>query len=704
MRKNTPKLSPQQGLAFRAARAGVATATAVLVTATGLALAAPASADVIDKPVIEMLGWSEQMSTYNDEWRADFTVRVPAGTVPKSVQYNASPANPASWTTLTKLANAQTSVGQAYSIMHTMKDGDEDVLYIGARGDATVPAVTKSVAYPMAVRVTLANGSVVTGTHTVTNVGRNATTGVPAVVQAWDSTTSRLANYVGPNAQVGWGNVVAENTSGELDGSRFHVDAINSGRSAANGCNVTDSVYYQFVRGDTGEAASITPTPKQIAIPNHTSGVKGVLLAAEGKFALDAPGYYKLMIWPQATSSSATAPQDCSLVSYNPALLSEGVQVGSVLWKAPASAPVVVAPVTVDALSDGTALAVTKPTFSGTGHPGAAIEARTADGALHGTATVGADGTWSLVSSIEHANGDHTVTITQTSGTDVSTASAAYSVDVEIPVTPVSIVSPATNGVIAEINPVYSGVGHPGATITVRGSTGRVLATTTVDENGKWSATSTIALVSGLYVGTVEQTFGASSTNDALRYTITIAEAAPVIEFAVAKPVHNGLFVSKTPTYFGTGTPGASIEVKGNSGRIVATTTVDAEGNWSATSTLTLTAGRYIGTVSQTIGGDVKIEALDYRIAKDATVTSPAIEQIVSGPRPTYTGTGEPDATVQIVGNSGRVVASTVVGADGTWSVQANFDLVVNWYLGTMVHSYEGETINVVSMDYTILD
>lgn len=674
------------------------------LTVGSAGLAAPASATTLQETgsaPTTMLGWSERTVGSHDEWRGDFTLRVKSGTVPSKIEWNYAPYNPAAWAALTKVASVQASVASVYSIVQTVKDGEEDVLYISARGDASVPAVAQSITYQLGLRITMADGTTTT-THAVENVGRNASTGRPVPIEAWGTTTSTLPGYYGPNSETGWGNVVAADSSDALLGVKFHVDALNSGRSAANGCDVTDSLYYQFVRGDDGTPASVTPTPQLMSIANHSAGVKGAVLVNEGRFSLDAPGYYKLVIWPQASSSKDTAPQDCTGVSYDPAVLSESTQVGSVFWKMPTTLAQPVTAVTVATPADSEVVSTTKPVFSGTGHPGATVEVKADDGTLHGSALVDADGQWSVEAANHHADGEYAATVTQTAGADVSSASVAYSVSTVTAVTAVTLTSPADGETVTVARPVFSGTGHPGASVVVRGSSGFVLAIATVDPAGTWSATSTIELGNGAYVGVIEQTFGASTTTAALRYSVVRTPDAPAIPFAVTSPTVDGTLVSIRPIFRGTGTPGATVEVHGNSGRVIASATVDASGNWSAQSTVDLESGPYIGAIHHTTGGATTVNPISYRIASAVTLTSPVSGGTVSGPVPTYSGRGDAGATVLVRGSSGRTVATTTVGADGTWSADALFDLTAGEYVGFVVQIIDEVETHTVPISYTV--
>lgn len=684
-----------------------------------VALATPANAAEADPktaPVVTMLGGNERTTGGYDEWRSDFTVRVPKGQLPTKVEYNLYAYDQNNWIRLTEVDDVQAKgTGQHYGIVHTQDDGDYDILYISARGDLAVTGHNSDMTYQVGLRVTTLGG-IATVRTPIEAVTRNSISGRPVAVQAYGTTTSSLPGYFGPNSRTGWSNVVSAESEEQLLGIKFHVDALSSSRSASNGCDVTDLIYYQFVRGDDGTPASITPEPKALNIKSHSGGIGGSLLTGEGKFSLDESGYYKLLVWPQASSSSATATQDCSLVSYNPAVLSEGTQVGSVFWKTPAVTDELVAsitPLSVATPAAGDVVASVKPVFAGQGHPGATIEIKNDEDQVLASTIVAEDGTWSVELLDEIAEGDHSLTIVQAAGKVVSNASVDFNVTIpvelpeepeepqepEVPENGFSVLAPALDEVVTTPNPVFSGKGEAGASVQVKGSSGRVLGAATVDENGDWSTTSNIALPDGGYVGTVVHDLDGVSTTAAFSYSIKIPVAAPELGFSLTSPAIDGVTTSSNPVFNGTGTPGALVEVRGNSGRVIASATVDENGTWSATTTIDLGLGRYIGTVSS----EGSKTSFDYRLVPSLVMTSPTVSDPASVGAVTFTGTGHAGATIVLKGNSGRTVATATVDENGAWSAEAELDLPAGYYIGS-AHHYLGDVLmDSITIDYSII-
>lgn len=279
---------------------------------------------------VTMLGWNNAVDVSNSEQRADFTIVVQAGELPAQIQYFYDPVARAGLTTLTRVDDVQASVDQAYGIVASEDlGGGLRKLYVSARGDLDFPSPSTPSTYQQTIQVTWQDGTTTATSFPMLITSRN-NEGRPVSVNAWDWTTAGLPGYVGPNSQTGWGNVVPAGSTATLQGAKFHVDAVNSGRDAATGNDVTDELYYQFVRSGGG-AAGVTPTPVLVSIPNHPGGVLGKLLTELGSFSLDAPGYYKLLVWPQSSNSSGATTPTSAGVAWQPGL-DPGQQVGSVFW------------------------------------------------------------------------------------------------------------------------------------------------------------------------------------------------------------------------------------------------------------------------------------------------------------------------------------------------------------------------------------
>lgn len=280
-----------------------------------------------------------------DEFRADLAVTVPRGVRPSDLYYRFYP------TAETERINTKMSLvtddirawyNENYAIVHVQDLGNgEERLFLSCRGNANTANVATAL-YQWPVRATWPDGTESVVEFPILHQHRGSD-GRPVAINAWDRTTSGLPGYDKTlSSQAAWGNVVRADTLATLDGNWFHVDALASGRSAAEGNDQSSEVYYQFVHED-GTPASVTPTPKLAAIPSHSGSisVKGILLGTPDhlgrSFTLDKPGYWRLLSWPQSNNSKAGPEIAPDGVAWDPAT-DPGHQIGSVFWKLPETA------------------------------------------------------------------------------------------------------------------------------------------------------------------------------------------------------------------------------------------------------------------------------------------------------------------------------------------------------------------------------
>ncbi|WP_158866613.1 Ig-like domain-containing protein [Leifsonia sp. AG29] len=305
---------------------------------------------------------------------------------------------------------------------------------------------------------------------------------------------------------------------------------------------------------------------------------------------------------------------------------------------------------------------------------------------------------WSPKVAIDASTGSGPAVISARAEFGTASVTNTFRIDVTaVSVAPVALTAPTFGGTIQAAQPLFEGTGQPGATIEVKGSSGRTLASGTVEANGHWSATSTIALGTGRYIGTVTQTAGTHSSTAGFDFTVVKPTTPP----ALTSPAIGGKTAETRPTFTGTGHPGASIAVKGSSGRVLATATVSTAGTWSAASTLELAPGRYVGTITQDVGGQTSQVPFDFTIPHPLVLTSPQLGATIKELTPTFTGTGEPGASIEIRGNSGTVIANTTVGADTKWAATSKITLFEGRFIGTVTQDAGGVKTQT-PFDYTI--
>lgn len=253
----------------------------------------------------------------------------------------------------------------------------------------------------------------------------------------------------------------------------------------------------------------------------------------------------------------------------------------------------------------------TTPTFSGTGNVGDLITLYLAGTPpLQGTATVGADGTWSFTPSAPVAPGSYQVTLTATDPAgNVSQPSNAITLNIDTtPSAPPVIIAAndnvgdvtgdlATDAVTDDTTPTIRGTGSDGDTITLYNG-GTVIGTTTV-AGGTWSITPGTALANGSYTLSATATDAAGNISDnsnSISFTVnntklTLPQVTDIqdnVGIFTGSLSNGSVTDDTTPTLSGTGTPGSTVLIfDGNNPVAIATATVAANGTWSVDVPLT---------------------------------------------------------------------------------------------------------------------
>jgi hypothetical protein len=346
-----------------------------------------------------------------------------------------------------------------------------------------------------------------------------------------------------------------------------------------------------------------------------------------------------------------------------------------------------VAPIVVETPANGSTVTDKRPVFSGTGDEGATIEITGATGRVVATTTV-KDGKWSVPASFDLNDSSYALTATQTPlEGEKSNAPINFVVKAMVPVT---LTAPAIGSDVSTPNPVFQGRGTPGATVVVKGTYGSVLATTEVKADGTWTVPSAIALATGSYAGTATQTVDGKTTTAAFRFTVG-QNLAPV---TLETPAIGAEVEDTKPVFTGTGQPGATIEVKGTYGTLLATATVKDDGTWEAPSDVTLARGSYAGKAWQTVND--KTTSADFRFTVVApmipvSLTTPAQDAVVSTPNPVFSGKGTPDADITVTGASGTQLAAGKVRSNGEFDLTSTIALGAGSYSGTVRQVADGK-------------
>ncbi|MGU3802182.1 Ig-like domain-containing protein [Enterobacter hormaechei] len=355
-----------------------------------------------------------------------------------------------------------------------------------------------------------------------------------------------------------------------------------------------------------------------------------------------------------------------------------------------------------------------RPLIKGTGaEPGNTITVYNGDKVI-GTATVQADGTWSLEPTTPLPDGRYTLTAKETDGVgNVSGPSAEYVINVATvpPQAPTldtvyDDVAPHADylqkgDVTNDTTPTLSGSsGVAGGTISIYDN-GRLIGTTTVGSNGSWSFTPDTALADGSHSFTATVTDGVGRTSEPTGgFGIVIDTKAPdaASDLLVTDNVgaYQGPVVSgdttddNTPTLSGRAEPGSTVNIIDN-GQVIGSTKVNPDGTWSSTPDQPLANGAHDLTTTVTdpsgntgpegshvvitvdvVPGKVEITA----VTDDAGSVTGSLSQgaLTDDTRPQISGTAKAGSTVTIMDGS-NVLGTTTAGADGTWSFTPSVDL-----------------------------
>ena len=336
------------------------------------------------------------------------------------------------------------------------------------------------------------------------------------------------------------------------------------------------------------------------------------------------------------------------------------------------------------------------PAIAGTGAvAGDTISVTTPKGEVL-TATVAADGSWSVTPTVALDDGLNTFSVTSTdpAGNESEPTQFALTINTSAPAAPaVSLAAGSDSGaggdqITSDKTPEIGGANAtPGDTITVTTPRGEVL-TATVAADGSWSVAPTLALDEGSNTITVTATDPAGNVSDDVGVEIvidTVAPATPLATVATASDggtPGDGRTNDATPTIGGTdATPGDSITVTTPKGEVLSAT-VAQDGSWSVTPTLALDEGsNSLAVVATDPAGN---ESAAGSLVVQIDTTAPAApmaslagssdsgasgDNTTSDTTPTVVGSGATAGDIiSVTTPMGEVLTATVAG-DGSWSV-----------------------------------
>lgn len=343
---------------------------------------------------------------------------------------------------------------------------------------------------------------------------------------------------------------------------------------------------------------------------------------------------------------------------------------------------------------------VTTPVITGSGGAGDTVTLYD-NGTSIGTATVGANGTWSVTSGTL-AGGVHTLTATETDYVgNVSAASVplGLTIDTAVPAAPTGLtLAPASDtgisgdDVTSMLTPTITGTAEGGSTVVLSDANG-TLGTAVAGQSGGWSIASS-ALTAGVHhlTATAADAAGNTSVVSAqLALTVDVPSSPFGLALSAATDtgtLGDGITKNTKPTLTGSADPNATVTITRTSGIasiVVGAVTANASGSWSYTPTLPVANGTYSLTATETDAyGNVSAASAPFALTIDthkpaapsgirlvSPINGSGATTYTSVATPTLTGAGEAGATITVTNNgsgSPVVLGTAVVNASGAWT------------------------------------
>ncbi|KHT44528.1 hypothetical protein RJ41_16790 [Alteromonas marina] len=508
-----------------------------------------------------------------------YSVDVPAELAEGEFTVNASVTDEAGNTATTDTTGVIDTTAPSITIDSIATDNDTTPTISGTTDAAPGSTVTLTITDSAGVTQTVTATVLADGTYSVD---------VPAELAEGEFTVNASVTDEA-------GNTATTDTTGVIDTTApsITIDTIATGNDTTPTLSgTTDAAPSSTVTLTITDNAGVTQTVTAIVQADGTYSVDVPAELAEGEFTVNAS---------VTDEAGNTATTDTT---------------GEIDTTAPS--------ITIDTIATGND---TTPTLSGTtdATPGSTVTLTITDSAGNTqtvTATVLADGTYSVDVPAELAEGEFTVnaSVTDEAG-NTANAEAQGAIDVTAPT--ISLNDPGING---DATPTLSGLTDavPGSTITltVTDSAGVTQTfTTTVLADGTFTVEVPNAVAEGTYSVTAEVTDGAGNT----------AQATASGDYDSTSPSTT----VNQPAPTNDTTPNVSGETDAPPGSEVVIVVTDSEGNEQ---TIVTTVG-----ADGTFNEDVPAELSEGEYTVDVTVTTPA------GNSSTTTVTGEIDTTAPII-------------------------------------------------------
>lgn len=289
-------------------------------------------------------------------------------------------------------------------------------------------------------------------------------------------------------------------------------------------------------------------------------------------------------------------------------------------------------------------------TLSGAGEAGARVEVRNAGGTLLGSATVNADGSFS-VSLSPAATAGNVLDVVQTDAAGNPSPAASVTAPGSLAPDVPSDLQLSADGLS------LTGTGSVGSTVTVRGPAGNVLGTALVDGTGNFTVTLSSAQLNGQTLSVSAQDNGLNSPTAVLAANDVTAPAA-LIEYRLAA---DGL------TLTGRGEAGATVQIRAADGTLLGSAQVNPDGTFGTQLGTAQIAGQPLSLTQTDAAGNPSTAVT--LIAPDRVAPLAATALALNDTGTVLSGNGEAGTTVTVTNAAGTVLGSSTVMADGSFQV-----------------------------------
>ncbi|KAF1072833.1 MAG: hypothetical protein GAK45_00048 [Pseudomonas citronellolis] len=291
-------------------------------------------------------------------------------------------------------------------------------------------------------------------------------------------------------------------------------------------------------------------------------------------------------------------------------------------------------------------------------------------GSAIGSATAGADGSWSFTPGTALVNGVVVSVVARDAASNISTASS-ITID---SIAPVVLINPSNGTRI-------SGSGEIGSLVTLHDGDGHLIGSVVVDGNGQWSLTPVPILADGARIDAVASDAAGNASAVVSTTVDNLAPGMPTINAS------NGVTLS------GTAEAGATLVLVDGNGTSIGSVVVDGSGRWSFTPGTALTNGVLVKATAVDAAGNVSVAA-----STTIDTVAPATPTLNPSNGGLVSGTAEAGAHVVLSDGNGTQLGQATADANGSWSLTLSPSLLNGSSIQAVAVDAAGNTSGAISI------